>query len=122
MGVEVQLGPRPKRCAVPLDPKRMERVVRNLLVNAYEHAEGKPVEVTIESGETSVALRVRDHGVGMSHETARRVFDRFFRADPARARTTGGTGLGLAISKEDVELHNGVINAWANRARAPRSL
>lgn len=112
MGVDVQLSPRPKRCSVPLDPKRMERVVRNLLVNAYEHAEGKPVIVTVGSGKTSVALRVRDYGVGMTHETAHRVFDRFFRADPARARTTGGTGLGLAISKEDVALHNGVINAW----------
>lgn len=112
LGVEVQLSARPERCSVPLDPKRMERVVRNLLVNAYEHAEGKPVEVTVASGETSVALRVRDHGVGMSPETAKRVFDRFFRADPARARTTGGTGLGLAITKEDVELHNGVVNVW----------
>ncbi|MFZ1382835.1 MAG: MtrAB system histidine kinase MtrB [Scrofimicrobium sp.] len=112
LGVEVELSARPERCSVPLDPKRMERVVRNLLVNAYEHAEGNPVEVTVAAGETSVALRVRDYGVGMSPETAKRVFDRFFRADPARARTTGGTGLGLAITKEDVELHNGVINVW----------
>ncbi|WRS30211.1 MtrAB system histidine kinase MtrB [Actinomycetaceae bacterium MB13-C1-2] len=112
LGVEVQLSARPERCSVPLDPKRMERVVRNLLVNAYEHSEGNPVEVTVAAGETSVALRVRDYGVGMSPETAKQVFDRFFRADPARARTTGGTGLGLAITKEDVELHNGVINVW----------
>ena len=109
LGVEVKIGPRPEKCSIKVDPKRLERVVRNLLVNAYEHAEGKPVEVNVVSGETSVAIGVRDHGVGMDFETSRRVFDRFYRADPARARTTGGTGLGLAISKEDVELHNGVI-------------
>lgn len=117
LGVQVRVSERPKRCSVPVDPKRIERVVRNLLVNAYEHAEGGPVDVTVAAGETSVALRVRDYGVGMSPETARRVFDRFFRADPARARTTGGTGLGLAIAKEDVELHNGVINVWGEKGR-----
>ncbi len=112
LGVDLVLGPRPERSSVPIDSTRMERVIRNLVVNACEYADGTPVEVTIAAGETSVALRVRDHGVGMSSETVKRVFDRFYRANPARTRTTGGTGLGLAISKEDVTLHNGVINAW----------
>ncbi|WP_242491689.1 MtrAB system histidine kinase MtrB [Actinomyces minihominis] len=112
LGVKLVLGPRPERCSVPLDPIRMERVVRNLLVNACEYADGNPVELTVASGETSVAFRVRDRGVGMSPDTVKRVFDRFYRANPARTRTTGGTGLGLAISREDVILHNGVINAW----------
>ena len=112
MGVEVKLGPRPKKPSAPVDAKRIERVVRNLLLNAFEYSEGKPVEVTVESGASSVALRVRDHGTGMSRETVKRVFDRFYRANPSRTRTTGGTGLGLAISKEDVGLHNGVINVW----------
>ena len=111
LGVEVRLAPSPGHCSVPIDGKRIERVVRNLLVNAYEHAEGKPVDVRVVAGETAVALRVRDHGVGMSAETANRVFDRFYRADPARARTTGGTGLGLAIAKEDVALHKGALTA-----------
>ncbi len=112
LGVEVILGPRPERCSVPLDGTRMERVVRNLLVNAYEYAEGKPVHIDVASGVNSVAFRVRDSGVGMEPDTVHRVFDRFYRANPSRTRTTGGTGLGLAISKEDVMLHNGVINAW----------
>ncbi len=90
----------------------MERVVRNLLVNAYEYAEGKPVHIDVAAGSASVAFRVRDTGVGMEPDTVHRVFDRFYRANPSRTRTTGGTGLGLAISKEDVTLHNGVINAW----------
>lgn len=112
MGVEVKLGPRPERASAAVDPKRIERVVRNLLLNAYEYSEGKPVEVTVKSSDSSVAFRVRDHGTGMSRETVKRVFDRFYRANPSRTRTTGGTGLGLAISKEDVSLHNGVFNVW----------
>ena len=117
LGVEVQLGPRPERCSVPVDAIRIERVVRNLLVNACEYSEGMPVRVTVAAGKTSVAIRVRDYGVGMEADTVRRVFDRFYRANPARTRSTGGTGLGLAISKEDVTLHNGVINAWGEPGR-----
>lgn len=112
LGVEVKLGPRPDRPAAPVDPVRLERVIRNLVVNACEYAEGKPVEVTVASGEGSVAFRVRDYGVGMTPDVAKRVFDRFYRANPSRTRTTGGTGLGLSITKEDVALHNGVINVW----------
>lgn len=117
LGVSITLGPRPDRISVPLDATRMERVIRNLVVNACEYAEGTSVEVTLASGQSSVAIRVRDYGVGMSPEVVRRVFDRFYRANPARTRTTGGTGLGLAISKEDVTLHNGVINAWGEPDR-----
>lgn len=95
-----------------IDPRRVERILRNLLVNAIEHAEGGPVEVTIGMDEHAVAVTVRDFGVGMSHYDAEHVFDRFFRADPARARTSGGTGLGLAISLEDARLHDGWLEAW----------
>ncbi|WP_318656500.1 MtrAB system histidine kinase MtrB [Scrofimicrobium canadense] len=110
LGVSVSLSPRPDRPTAEADGKRLERVVRNLLVNAYEHAEGKPVDVTVATSEHSVAVSVRDHGVGMNSQTMKRVFDRFFRADPARARTTGGTGLGLAIAREDVAAHGGQLH------------
>ena len=95
-----------------VDPRRVERVLRNLLVNAIEHAEGRPVEVRLGADGKAVAVTVRDHGVGMTPEEAEHVFDRFWRADPARARTTGGTGLGLAISIEDAHLHGGWLQAW----------
>jgi len=95
-----------------VDPRRVERVVRNLVVNAVEHAEGKPVEVTVGMDQHAVAVVVRDHGVGLSPDEIERVFHRFWRADPARARTTGGTGLGLAISLEDARLHAGWLEAW----------
>ncbi|GAA1709830.1 hypothetical protein GCM10009809_02750 [Isoptericola hypogeus] len=95
-----------------VDQRRVERVVRNLVINALEHAEGKPVEVTVAADPSAVAVVVRDHGVGLTTEQLHRVFDRFWRADPARARTTGGTGLGLAISLEDARLHAGWLEAW----------
>ena len=107
----VVIGPgRP--CPADIDARRVERIVRNLLINAIEHAEGKPVEIAVGVDDTAVAVRVRDHGVGMTPADAQRVFDRFWRADPARARTTGGTGLGLAISLEDARLHVGRLEAW----------
>nr|WP_130416696.1 MtrAB system histidine kinase MtrB [Xylanibacterium ulmi] len=95
-----------------VDPRRVERVLRNLVVNAVEHAEGKPVEITVGANAQSVAVVVRDHGIGMTPEEVAHVFDRFWRADPARARTSGGTGLGLAISLEDAHLHAGRLEAW----------
>ncbi|WHP17286.1 MtrAB system histidine kinase MtrB [Cellulomonas sp. ES6] len=99
-------------CVADVDPRRVERVLRNLLVNAIEHADGTDVEVTVGADDRAVAVTVRDHGVGMTRDEAEHVFDRFWRADPARARTTGGTGLGLAISLEDAHLHGGWLEAW----------
>ncbi|REE03474.1 HAMP domain-containing histidine kinase [Citricoccus nitrophenolicus] len=95
-----------------VDPRRIERIIRNLVNNAIEHGEGRPVDVIVGAGEDTVAVVVRDHGIGMSEEQASRVFDRFWRADPARARTTGGSGLGLSIATEDTRLHNGRLDAW----------
>ena len=101
-------------CTADIDARRVERIVRNLLVNAIEHADGKPIEISVGVNDTAVAVVVRDHGSGMTPEDARRVFDRFWRSDPARARTTGGTGLGLSISLEDARLHGGTLEAWGS--------
>jgi two-component system sensor histidine kinase MtrB len=94
------------------DYRRIERVLRNLVSNAIEHGEGRPIEVTLGANDSAVAITVRDHGVGLRPGEAALVFTRFWRADPARARTTGGTGLGLAISLEDARLHSGRLEAW----------
>ena len=99
-------------CHAEVDARRIERILRNLLVNAIEHGEGHPVDIYLEGNDTAVAVAVRDHGVGFEANQARQVFHRFWRADPARARTIGGTGLGLAISMEDANLHNGWLTAW----------
>jgi len=105
------------RCTADIDPRRVERILRNLLVNAIEHAEGSSVEVTVAANTRAVAVTVRDRGVGMTQDEAEHVFDRFWRADPARARTMGGTGLGLAISLEDAHLHGGWLEAWGRPGR-----
>ena len=98
---------------VKADMRRVERIMRNLLSNALDHADGKEVVVTIVSTDTEVAIGVRDYGSGLDESALIRVFDRFWRADPARKRTTGGTGLGLAISLEDAHLHNGWLQVWS---------
>lgn len=102
-------------CVVEMDPRRIERVVRNLVMNAVEHGEGRPIDITVAGDDHSVAVVVRDHGIGMSPADAARVFDRFWRADPARARTTGGSGLGLSIATEDTRLHGGWLQAWGEQ-------
>jgi two-component system sensor histidine kinase MtrB len=94
-----------------LEAPRIERVLRNLVVNAVEHGEGRPVEVRLTATPDAVMVTVRDRGVGLQPGQAGMVFTRFWRGDPSRARTTGGTGLGLAIALEDVRLHGGWLQA-----------
>jgi len=101
-------------CEAEIDTRRVERILRNLLVNAVEHGEGRPIELRVAAHETAVSVSVRDHGLGLRPGEAAMVFNRFWRADPARARTTGGTGLGLAISLEDAHLHDGWLEAWGS--------
>lgn len=95
-----------------VDSRRVERIVRNLVVNAVEHGEGLPVEVTVAADEHAAAITVRDHGIGLAAGEATQVFSRFWRADPSRQRGLGGTGLGLSISLEDAHLHRGWLQAW----------
>jgi two-component system sensor histidine kinase MtrB len=94
------------------DARRVERILRNLVVNAVEHGEGHDVIIRMGRAGGAVAVAVRDYGVGLKPGEATRVFNRFWRADPARARTTGGTGLGLSIAVEDARLHGGWLQAW----------
>ncbi|MFC6354835.1 MtrAB system histidine kinase MtrB [Luethyella okanaganae] len=116
-GTEVRLVAPGGHLSTELDPRRIRRIVRNLLGNAIEHGEGKPIVVSIDSTASAVALMVRDYGLGMTEDEADRVFDRFWRADPSRQRTIGGTGLGLAISLEDATLHSGRIEVWSSPGR-----
>ena len=99
-----------------VEPRRIERILRNLLVNAIEHSEGHPIDIFIESDDAAVAIAVRDHGVGFQASQARQVFHRFWRGDASRARAVGGTGLGLSIAMEDANLHGGWLTAWGRPA------
>ena len=95
-----------------VDPRRVERILRNLIANAIDHAENKPVKILMADDDDTVAVTVRDFGVGLRPGEEKLVFSRFWRSDPARVRRSGGTGLGLAISVEDARLHQGRLEAW----------
>nr|WP_242624969.1 MtrAB system histidine kinase MtrB [Krasilnikovia cinnamomea] len=114
VGVTIELRLPDTPVIAEVDPRRVERILRNLVGNAAEHGEGKPVEVTLACDDAAVAVTVRDHGVGLKSGEERLVFNRFWRADPSRARQTGGTGLGLSISVEDARLHGGWLEAWGS--------
>src|SRR5205085_5703901 len=95
-----------------VDPRRIERILRNLVANAIDHSEGRPVRISVVADDRALVISVRDHGVGLRPGQAGLVFNRFWRGDPSRSRLTGGTGLGLAIALEDARLHDGWLQAW----------
>jgi two-component system sensor histidine kinase MtrB len=111
-GSRLDVIPTDGPCVAEIDPRRVERILRNLVVNAIEYGDGRPVTVQLGVNQSAVAVTVRDSGVGLRPGEAALVFTRFWRADPARTRTTGGTGLGLAISHDDAQLHQGWLEAW----------
>jgi two-component system sensor histidine kinase MtrB len=102
---------------VDVDPRRIQRIIRNLISNAIDHREGKDVDVQISETENEVSIGVRDYGHGFNYSDKKLLFERFWRADSSRARTTGGTGLGLSIALEDAKLHQGEIEAWGERGK-----
>ena len=110
--IPVRFRSHERPCRVECDSRRIDRIIRNLLDNAIEHADPRGVRVELAGDHDSVAVTVRDLGVGLRPGESSLVFSRFWRADPARARTTGGTGLGLAIALEDARLHGGWLEAW----------
>lgn len=112
VGIHIELDRPADSIYIKGDIRRVERIMRNLLTNAIDHAEGKPINVMVRQDDHSVAVSVRDHGIGLDKESALRVFDRFWRADPSRARTRGGTGLGLSMALEDARLHNGELEVY----------
>jgi two-component system sensor histidine kinase MtrB len=112
VGVTIEVHVPETPVIAEVDPRRAERVLRNLVGNAIEHGEGQPVVVTLAVDDRAVAVTVRDHGIGLKPGEEKLVFNRFWRADPSRARQTGGTGLGLSISLEDARLHGGWLEAW----------
>ncbi|MEU1972468.1 MtrAB system histidine kinase MtrB [Microbacterium sp. NPDC019599] len=116
-GTDVRLVAPGGYTPVDMDPRRIRRIVRNLLGNAIEHGEGRPIVVTVDSDQQAVALGVRDFGLGMRPGEVEHVFDRFWRADPSRTRTIGGTGLGLSIALGDARLHGGELAVWSELGR-----
>ena len=111
-GIELLVEEPDHEVIAEVDPRRVERILRNLIANAIDHAEHKPVRIKMADDEDTVAVTVRDYGVGLRPGEEKLVFSRFWRSDPSRVRRSGGTGLGLAISIEDARLHQGRLEAW----------
>ena len=116
-GTPIEVGLPVEPVIAEVDTRRVERILRNLVGNAVEHAEGRPVRVTLAADDGAVAMTVRDYGIGLQTGEEDLVFNRFWRSDPSRARQTGGTGLGLSISLEDARLHGGWLEAWGAPGR-----
>lgn len=120
---EVQLAVRvePPGLAAHGDAERVHQVVANLLENAVRHSPpGAGVELTARRERDQVVIAVADEGPGIAEADAVRVFERFYRADPARASNSGGAGLGLAIARWIVDLHGGQIRPERREPRGCR--
>jgi two-component system sensor histidine kinase MtrB len=122
MSTEVLLDLPSEPVVAEVDARRVERVLRNLLANALDHGEHRPVLLRVRADPDAVSVLVADSGIGLKPGEAELVFHRFWRADPSRVRRSGGTGLGLAISLEDTRLHGGWLQAWGEPGRGARFL
>ncbi len=114
LGLEIQPGAE----AISADPDALRQVLANLLDNALRYTPaGGQITVSAARRDGGIALRVRDTGAGITSDHLPRIFERFYRADPARSREEGGTGLGLAIVKHLVEAHRGEVQAESEVGR-----
>src|SRR3989441_859177 len=111
-GVALETAVVPDAHALLVDPDALRQIFLNLFENAIRHTpSGGRVRVSAELGRDGVVLAVADSGAGIPAEHLPRIFERFYRVDPGRARDQGGTGLGLAIVKHLVEAHGGQVAA-----------
>ena len=110
-GVEIEMTVEEAGLEADGDPERVHQVVANLLENAVRHSPaGGAVEVRAHRTANGVTIEVIDEGPGIPEQEVNRVFERFYRADSARATSDGGAGLGLAIARWIVDLHGGEIH------------
>jgi len=107
--------------AADADPDRVAQVLDNLLTNAFRHTpSGGEVRLSARQVEGAIEFQVEDTGPGIPQEALPHIFDRFYRADPARDRESGGSGLGLAIAKALVEAHGGRIEVESVEGQGTR--
>lgn len=110
----------PNHIKVDVDEDLMVQVLTNLVENAVRFGGHEPVEIEARATGETVTIEVCDRGPGVSEGDTDRIFERFYRADAARSRSSGGAGLGLAIARGIVELHGGTIAAEAHHPHGLR--
>jgi signal transduction histidine kinase len=109
VSLEIEIGP--SQPVLEVDEQRLRQVLENLVANAIRHSpEGGGVILRAGSGDGHTRLEVEDQGPGIPPAEVERVFERFYRSDPARSADDGGSGLGLAIARWIVDLHGGAIS------------
>lgn len=100
-----------EKVQILVDQGKIQQCLINIISNAINYTpENGHVTVKLMSDKNEIVISINDTGIGIPEEAIPKIFDRFYRVDPARARTTGGSGLGLSIVKQIVMLHNGSIN------------
>jgi two-component system sensor histidine kinase SenX3 len=102
-------------CVVIGNREQIVMAIHNLVENAINYsAEGTHVTVSAKADKNIVEILVKDQGIGILEENLDRIFERFYRVDPARSRATGGTGLGLSIVKHVAKNHGGEVKVWSS--------
>jgi two-component system, OmpR family, heavy metal sensor histidine kinase CusS len=99
------------------DPQLFRRALSNLLSNALQYTSSGAVDISVESGRTSVDIRVKDTGLGIEPQHLPKIYDRFYRGDPSRSKAKEGTGLGLAIVRSIMDLHGGSVRIESEPGR-----
>jgi signal transduction histidine kinase len=117
-GISLVIGSGAEPIIAELDRALMLRAVSNLVSNAIAHTHSGG-SVTLAASATNAELRINvsDTGIGIPADALPRVFDRFFRVDPSRSKTSGGTGLGLAIVQSIMTLHGGTAEVSSQLGR-----
>ncbi|MDX1377877.1 MAG: ATP-binding protein [Anaerolineales bacterium] len=119
--IDLELDIAPHLPALELDPGRMTQVITNILDNALRHTpENGQITLSATQVGDKVEIAIQDSGPGLAPENLKRIFERFYRADPSRQREDGGSGLGLAIAKSIVQLHSGQLSAESELGRGLR--
>jgi signal transduction histidine kinase len=121
-GVILTVQIEPDLLDINADPQRIGQVIGNLLSNAlrYMPTEGGQVILTVQQTEEGVTLSVNDNGPGISTADLPHLFDRFWRGEKSRTRSSGGAGLGLTIARQLVELHGGTIGVESTPGQGAR--
>jgi Histidine kinase-, DNA gyrase B-, and HSP90-like ATPase len=110
---QIQFNSFPNPIVIKADPNRLKQVLLNLIDNAVNYSERDPITYTMNSQKMQAIIQVSDRGIGIPLAQQIRIFDRFYRVDETRSRTTGGTGLGLSIVKTLVEGMGGNISVYS---------